>query len=244
MNNISLTLQFDGSHFHGWQIQKNAMSVCEVLTNAVYAVTGEYCNIVGCSRTDAGVHAVKYVCSFKSGTTVPPDKLHLALNTKLPPSIRVLSSAIADDDFHARFSAKSKTYLYKVNNSSILSPFHNNYYCHFPQPTDFAKIEQAAAHFVGTHDFSAFMAAGSSQKTTVRTVNYLKVRKDCNNLEFEINATAYLYNMVRIIAGTLLYVGYGKIDPSDIPRIIEGKDRKNAGITAVPDGLYLAAVEY
>lgn len=244
MQNIALTLTYDGSFYHGWQIQNNAHTVCGEVSRAVSEALGENVEITGCSRTDAGVHALNYVCNFKSETSVPPDKIMYAVNTKLHSSVRVMKSEAVPTDFSARFSAKSKTYIYKTYTSKVENPFLINYSYHFPYEINIEKIRNASKYFCGEHDFSAFMSAGGSQKTTVRTVNSLLVRETENGAEFEINANAYLYNMVRIISGTLLYVGCGKLEPSDIPEIILKKDRKNAGITAGPQGLYLSKIYY
>ena len=241
---MALTIQFDGSNYHGWQWQDNALSVQQVLSNAIYKITGEVPNIIGCSRTDSGVHALEYVCNFFSNTTVPEDKLHLALNTKLPRDIRAIGCEVVDDKFQARYSAKSKTYIYKAYTTKIANPFLTNYAYHFPIEIDFDNIIRATKFFIGEHDFSTFMATGGSQKTTVREIYSLNATMVNSNIEFEITANAYLYNMVRIISGTLLYVGCGKIKPDDIPEIILSKNRKMAGITAGAEGLYLKKVEY
>lgn len=239
-----LTIQFDGSNYHGWQWQDNALSVQQVLSNAIQKITGEVPNIIGCSRTDSGVHALEYVCNFFSDTTVPIDKLHLALNTKLPSDIRATGCIVVDDKFQARYSAKSKTYIYKAYNAKIANPFLTNYAYHSPFKIDFDNIIKATKFFVGEHDFTTFMATGGSQKTTVREIFSLSATNVNSNIEFEITANAYLYNMVRIISGTLLYVGCGKIKPDDIPEIILSKNRNKAGITAGAEGLYLKKVEY
>jgi len=239
-----LTIQFDGSNYHGWQWQINALSVQEVLSIAIQKITGEVPNIIGCSRTDSGVHALEYVCNFFSNTTVPINKLHLALNTKLPSDIRAVNCEVADDNFQARYSAKSKTYIYKAYTTKIANPFLTNYAYHFPLEINFDNIIKATKFFVGEHDFSSFMASGGSQKTTAREILSLNTTKLNNNIEFEITANAYLYNMVRIISGTLLHVGCGKIKADDIPEIILSKNRNKAGITAGAEGLYLKKVAY
>ena len=244
LQNIALTIQFDGSNYHGWQWQDNALSVQQVLSNAIFKITGEVPNIIGCSRTDSGVHALEFVCNFFSNTTVPMDKLHLALNTKLPRDIRAVNCTVTDDTFHARYSAKNKTYIYKAYNTRIANPFLTRYAYHFPFEIDFDNILRATSFFVGEYDFSTFMATGGSQKTTVREVYSLSATKKNNNIEFEITANAYLYNMVRIISGTLLYVGCGRIKPDDIPEIVLSKNRNMAGITAGAEGLYLKKVDY
>lgn len=242
--NYVLNLSYDGTAYHGWQKQNNAVAVSDVLEQAIEKIFKHKADVVGCSRTDAGVHAINYVCNFKSNLIIPTDKLPLAINTKLPGDIRVKSATEAEDDFNSRFSAHSKTYIYKTCCSKILNPFLRNYAYHFPYDINMQKIQRAVKHFEGTHDFAGFMTQGSSQKTTVRTVNYLIARKNDDIIEFEINANAYLYNMVRIIAGTLLYVGTGRIEADNIPDIIKSCDRRLAGITAEPQGLYLKEILY
>lgn len=242
--NYKLNLSYDGTAYHGWQKQNNAVAVCDVLEQAIEKVFKHKAEVTGCSRTDAGVHAINYICNFKSDLSIPLDKLPLAINTKLPGDIRVKSAEGADEDFNSRFSAHSKTYIYKTCCSKILNPFLRNYTYHFPYDVDLKKIQKATKHFEGTHDFAGFMTQGSNQNTTVRTVNFLKARSYDEIIEFEINANAYLYNMVRIISGTLLYVGIGRIDADDIPDIIKSCDRRRAGITAEPQGLYLKEILY
>ena len=184
------------------------------------------------------------MCNYFCEKTLPEDKIPIALNTKLPYDIRVKSARYENDSFSARFSAHSKTYVYRTCCKDILSPFLYNYVYHFPYNVDVEKMKFASEYFIGTHDFSGFMTQGSSQKTTIRTVNSLAVYENDGIIEFEINANAYLYNMVRIISGTLLYVGTGKIDHKEIPDIIKSCDRRRAGITAKPQGLYLKEVIY
>ena len=175
---------------------------------------------------------------------IPADNVPLALNTMLPNDIRVIKAEYVDDSFNSRFSAHSKTYMYRAYCGKIISPFYRNYAYHFPYDVDVDKIKESLPHFEGTHDFAGFMTQGSSQKTTIRTVNFLRAKKDNDLLTFEINADAYLYNMVRIISGTLLYVGIGRISPFEIPDIIQSLDRKRAGITAGAQGLFLKEVLY
>ena len=242
--NCKLNVSYDGTAYHGWQRQNNAITVCEVVENSIEKIFKQRSEVIGCSRTDAGVHAMDYVCNFHCDFEIPAEKLPLALNTKLPPDVRVTKAEYVSEDFHSRFSVHSKTYLYKTCCSEILNPFLRNYAYHFPYSVDIEKIKSATDHFVGTHDFAGFMAQGSSQKTTVRTVNFLHAERQGDILSFEINADAYLYNMVRIISGTLLYVGIGKILPDEIPEIIKSCDRTRAGITADPQGLYLKAILY
>ncbi len=242
--NIRLRISYDGSSYHGWQRQDNALTIQQLIEEAIFKITGNMPSVCGCSRTDAGVHAASYYCNFYSDTQIPCEKLPIALNTALPRDVRVESACYVEEDFHSRFSAKNKTYRYYIRNSRVAGAFSGRYSHLVPVELDVSKMQQAAKAIVGEHDFTAFMATGSQQKTTVRTVNSLTVEKTDNMICIEINANAYLYNMVRIIAGTLIYVGIGKLQPRDIPEIIESRDRTRAGITAPAKGLFLYQVNY
>lgn len=244
MRNIKLLLRFDGRSYHGWQIQPNAKTVQELVSDAVSEITKEEIKVLGCSRTDAKVHANYYVSSFKTTSTVPADRLPFALNSLLPDDIVCFKAEEADDDFHAITSTKSKTYMYKIHNARINDPFLKDRVWHYPKALDFEKMVEASKYFVGTHDFLAFAAAGFTAKTTVRTIFDIDVFKEDDIINIKITGDGFLYNMVRIIAGTLVWVGNGKIEPLKIPEIIESKKRENAGITAPPEGLYLWGVEY
>lgn len=244
MRNIKLELRFDGENYHGWQIQPNAVTIQEKVSAAVSKITKENIKVFGCSRTDAGVHANYYVSSFKTYSSIPIERIPYAINSLLPDDIVCIGAEAADEDFHAITSAKSKTYLYKIENSHIRDPFLAGHVWHYPSALDFSKMCEASKHFIGTHDFLGFAAAGFSAKTTVRTIYDLKLSKDGNIINIEITGDGFLYNMVRIITGTLVWAGIGKIKPEDIPKIIESKKREKAGITAPPYGLYLWRVEY
>ena len=244
MRNIKILLQFDGSNYHGWQIQPNAVTVQEEVSRAVSQITKEDIKVFGCSRTDAKVHAKFYVGSFKTSSTVPANRLPFALNSLLPDDISCIGAEEADEDFHAITSAKRKTYIYKIDNSPIRNAFLKNYAWHYPGKLDFEKMREASKYFLGTHDFLAFAAAGFTAKTTERTIFDLTLEKEDNIITVKITGDGFLYNMVRIISGTLVWVGLGKIKPEEISDIIKSKKRENAGITAPPEGLYLWGVEY
>ncbi len=239
-----LTLCYDGTAYHGWQRQKNALAVQEVLEDALARLFKHDVTVAGCSRTDAGVHAKEYVCSFDYPMSVPAEKLPYALNTIIPDDISVIGCEKTSDDFHARFSCKGKEYIYLIDNSTHINPFLRNYACHFPYKLDFEKMLDAASFMHGKRDYSAFCASGATVKDFVRNLEYVKLSKEGNVITLRTKADGYLYNMVRIIAGTLLYVGVGKIESSDITDIIDSKDRRAAGITAPPQGLYLNHVYY
>ena len=242
MTNFKLTLSYDGTNYHGWQIQPNAVTIQELLQNALKKITNEDIKITGSSRTDAGVHARIYVCNFMSDTSISPEKIPHALNSCLPDDVRVSKCEIVPDDFNARFSTKEKTYLYRINISKVPDVFNIKYSWHVTYDLDFDKMCAEAKKLIGTHDFASFMASGSDVVSTERTVTDLKLLRDGDFINMYITADGYLYNMVRIIAGTLIYVGIGKID--DVAEVIGAKDRTKAGKTAPPQGLFLYDIEY
>lgn len=239
-----LTLCYDGTAYHGWQRQKNALAVQEVLENALSSLFKADVTVAGCSRTDAGVHAKEYVCSFDFPMSIPPDKLPYAVNAVIPDDISVIRCEKAADDFHARFSCKGKEYIYLIDNSPHKNPFLRNYACHYPYKLNFEKMLKAAEAMHGKRDYSAFCAAGATVKDFVRNLEYVRLLKSENLITIKTSADGYLYNMVRIIAGTLLSVGVGKTEPGDIDGIIGSRDRRRAGLTAPPEGLYLNRVYY
>jgi len=245
MRNLLFKISFDGSGFHGWQIQNDLRTVQGELKNAFKELTGEDVVINGCSRTDAGVHAKEYCFNVKTESTIPYDSFPVALATKLTPEILVVSCEEVDLDFNAQFNTESKEYEYIFLNSKNLSPFLYKRVCHYKyRELDENLLNEVAQYFVGEHDFSAFCAAGATVQSKVRTIYSASVRRENDLVIFRVRGNGFLYNMVRIMAGTLLYVAEGKIDAEDIPAIIEAGDRKKAGITAIPDGLYLNKVFY
>lgn len=244
MRNLLLTISFLGTAYHGWQIQKNAVTVQQRLQEALKAVLGKQPEIKGCSRTDTGVHAERFCVSVKTESRIPCDRLPVALNVNLPKDIAVVSCIEVPDDFHARYSAKGKRYVYKILNTPLRNPFYEDLALHFPQPIDEKKLNEACHAYIGTHDFAAFCSSGSSVTDTVRTVFDAKVWREDDIVIFSVSADGFLYNMVRIMAGTLLAVAEGKISEESIPEIINSKKRSYAGITAPPCGLYLKEVFY
>lgn len=248
MKNIAVKIMYDGGSYHGWQYQPNGITVQERMEEVLSLLTGERVAVCGCSRTDAGVHALEYVFNFKSDTPIPVDRLPYAINTHLcNDDIAAVAAKYVDDSFSARFSSNGKRYIYKIWNSSIQNPFTAKYSWHVPYKLNIEEMKTAAKEFCGTHDFSAFMAAGGSQKTTVRTIRDCKVeasREWNEQLEIEVEADAFLYNMVRIIAGTLVEVGTGRKSAEEIRKIIDDCDRRGAGMTAPPEGLFLKRVLY
>ncbi len=244
MHNIKLTLQYDGTAYHGWQTQENAVTVQATVENAIKKLTGVRPQLVGCGRTDAGVHAKKYICNFKSETEIPCDKLPYALNSQLPDDIVCTHAEYAEPDFDSRKSAKGKTYTYLIANSKYRNVFYTTRAWHYRYKLDINEMRKAAESFLGTHDFIGFAASGFTVKTTVRTVTDIKIESDDDIISISVTGNGFLYNMVRIIAGTLVFAGNGKINPDDMPDIIASKERKRAGITAPACGLYLTEVFY
>ena len=250
---IFLNISYVGSAYCGYQVQKNGVSVQQRLNEAAKALFGFECDVVGCSRTDKGVHANMFcACVSERGckninSTIPEAAIPIAFNSYLPGDISVRSAKYVDDGFHPRYDVKYKEYVYKIYNASISDPFLSGRVWHYPRRISddaLVKMDQAAKNFVGRHDFSAFMASGSGVSDTVRNVMSARVEKHGDVIEFTVCADGFLYNMVRIMTGTLVAVAEGKITPEQISDIIESRERSRAGTTAPPDGLYLNRVEY
>ncbi|MCD7872942.1 MAG: tRNA pseudouridine(38-40) synthase TruA, partial [Clostridiales bacterium] len=239
MRNLLVVLGYDGSSYHGWQIQKNALTVQEIFQNAVKKVFHADIDIKGCSRTDSGVHAVKYCVSFKTDNKIKCENVVLALNTYLPKNISVFDCREMPCDFHARYSVKSKRYIYKIYNGRIRNPFYEKYAYHYKFPIDAEYLNRESKAFVGTYDFSAFCSSRSQVENTVRTVEDFSVTRKGDFVYFSVCADGFLYNMVRIMVGTLLFINEGKIESGALKQIIMAAKRKNAGKTAPPQGLYL-----
>lgn len=248
MKNIAMRLMYDGSNYHGWQYQNNAVTVQETIEEALKKLLGKETKVTGCSRTDAGVHALDYVMNFHTDTRIPTEKLPYALNYYLNDDITVTEAYEAAEDFNARFSSAGKRYVYKIWNKRIRNPFYSGYSWYVPYNLDFEAMQQAAVMFEGKHDFSSFMAAGGSQKTTVRTIRCCEVKRESDEADglitVTVEADAFLYNMVRIIVGTLAEVGFGRIKPCEIEDIIKSCNRSMSGLTAPPEGLFLKKVFY
>lgn len=245
VRNLRLDLRYDGKELHGWQIQQNAVTVQELLQNSLSKIIGSNYEIKGCSRTDTGVHANMYVVSLKTQHKIEPVRLKAALNRFLPVSIAVTGCKEAEPGFHARYSCKRKQYIYKILNREVRDPFLDGYALHYRYPLDLKLLSEAAQHFIGAHDFSSFCTIDRRKEGNLtRTVFESGFEKDGDMVTFTIEADGFLYNMVRIIVGTLLRVAQGKLSPLDIERIIEAKDRREAGPTAPACGLYLNKVIY
>ncbi len=244
MKNIKLTIEYDGSNYFGWQKQNNKETVQETIERAILAVTGEKINLTGSSRTDTGVHAKGMVANFKTNTSIPPNKIKFALNNKLPGDIVIINSEEVSEDFHSRYNSKGKTYCYTIINRKDRLALGRNYAYQFKWDLDIERMKSACKYFLGEHDFCAFMSSGSSVKTTVRTINELYIENNKDEIKIFISANGFLYNMVRIIVGTLIMVGIGKISDKDITDIIESKDRTKAGACVPANGLTLEKVYY
>lgn len=242
--NIRMTLEYDGTGYAGWQQQDNAVAVQQRVEEAVAAVTGERAGVVASGRTDAGVHALGQVCHFHTGCAIPPERIALALNTHLPPDIRVTESRLVPEAFHARYDARGKHYRYTLFVRPIAPALERGRVWHIPIPLDAAAMARSAEHFLGEYDFSAFMDAGSPVKSAVRTLARADVAARGNYITIDFEGTGFLYRMVRIMAGTLVEVGQGKRDADSIPELLRDGDRGRAGITAPAHGLCLVRVYY
>ena len=241
-------IKYLGTAFHGFQVQPGLRTVQGELNEALKLATGSECKITGCSRTDAGVHANEFCITVENElATIPPEKLPIAVSRFLPCDLSLFWAKECDNDFHPRYDAVGKEYVYKIKNQKIYDPFlFGRAWFLAREITDVGleRMRLAAEKIVGNKDFSAFMAEGSDATDTVRDVSYLKIDKVGDDITFSIFADGFLYNMVRIIVGTLVEVAFGRFEPSDIAKIIESRDRKNAGMTAPAEGLYLNRVDY
>ena len=244
MRNLRLILAFDGTAYHGWQIQANAVTVQSTLLECASRVTGGRPNIIGCSRTDAGVHARAFCCNFKTESAIPCDRLVAALNSYLPDDICVKSCVEVLPDFHARYSCVSKEYVYRILNSAIPDPFDYKYTLRCRYPIDENRLALMARAFEGRHDFAAFRAAGSPGGGTVRTVHSFRVERLGDEVRFTVEADGFLYNMVRIMAGTLLESSRPDSVLLPIEEIILSKNRALAGSTLPARGLCLVKANY
>ncbi len=241
---IKITVEYDGTEYCGWQVQPNGVTVQQRLNEAVEALTDEKTSVVGSGRTDSGVHAAGQVAHFDTNSTIPPQRFAAALNSVLPADIRVLSSCEAEEGFHARFCAKKKTYSYKMYIAETVRPLWDRYACLLAYPVDVAAMSSAAKLFVGEHDFRSFMTSGSSVQDTVRTVYSASVTTDGDFITFTVCGSGFLYNMVRIMAGTLVEVGAGRMSEADVVSALENGQRTLSGKTMPPHGLTLVSVEY
>ena len=244
MRNILLKLKYLGTAYHGWQVQDNAHSVQEELQDAVEKILGSREAVTGCSRTDSGVHANMYCCTLRTESDIDCYKLQGALNAKLPKDISVFGCEDVSADFHPRYSCKAKQYVYRIYNASARDPFFENRALHYRPVIDEVLLDNQAQDYIGTHDFTSFCSTKSDIEDNTRTVYDAHVTRDGDVVTFTVTADGFLYNMVRIMVGTLLFISEGKRETDSIPAIIEARDRNAAGATAPPHGLYLNRVYY
>ena len=228
MRNIALKIRYDGSRYHGWQVQKTEISVCQTVQEALSKICGHAVKVTGCGRTDAGVHALNYCANFRTDCRIPIDRFALAV----------------PDEFNAISSCIKKEYIYKIYNSNIRDPFLEKRACFYPSSLDIELMKRAATAFEGTHDFAAVRSLGTETKTTVRTVYWCRAEKEGDLITVSVCADGFLYNMCRAMVGTMVYASYGKILPEDIPHLLEIGDRRLTGPTMPPQGLYLKRVWY
>lgn len=244
MRNIKLTIEYNGKGFNGWQKQPNKLNIQGEIEKAIEEITGEEIDLIASGRTDAGVHSLGQTANFKTNSTISIEKFPLAINSKLKKSILIKSAEEVDERFHSRYSVKCKKYRYTINNSTMGTALYREMEYHFPINLDVEKMQKACKYFEGEHDFSGFKASGTSKNNNVRTIYKSKVFKEGDRIYIELTGNGFLYNMVRIIAGTLIDVGLNKILLEEVPEIIKSKDRKRAGKTLSAHGLCLVEVTY
>ena len=241
---ILLTVSYDGTAYCGWQYQDNGPSIQNELEQALQKALGAFTRVTGASRTDAGVHALGQRAHFDTVSAIPPDKYPFVLNRFLPPDIRVTAGMRVPNDFHARFDAVGKLYTYRIHNAPHPSALYRNLTAHVPVHLNEEKMRVSARQLLGRHDFAAFAASGGQAKTTVREIDRAEVERQGDEITLRVHGNGFLYNMVRIIAGALIYVGQGKLEEDCITRAIESGSRLDLGITAPACGLELTKVEY
>lgn len=244
MKRVKLIVSYDGTNYCGWQIQTNGITIEEVLNKTISELTGEKIAVIGASRTDSGVHALGNVAVFDTESRIPAEKFSFALNQRLPADIRIQDSCEVEPDWHPRYCDTRKTYEYKILNRRFAIPTERLYSHFFYYPLDLEKMQQAADYLVGEHDFKSFCTPRTQVDSTVRTIYYLNVAKEGDMITIRINGNGFLYNMVRIIVGTLLKVGTGLYPPEHVKEILEAKDRQKAGPKAEACGLTLVEIEY
>ncbi len=244
MERLLLTLRYDGCAYHGWQVQPNGVTVQQTLQDAIERVTGVRAGVIGCSRTDAGVHADKFCCTFDTDCGLRGERMVNALNFHLPRDMAVYDCRAVAPDFHPRYDALGKQYRYYIWNERARHPVWARYALHEGRPMDVDALRDAAAAFCGTHDYKAFCAAGSDVVGTVRTVKECTVQREGGLVTVTVAADGFLYNMVRILVGTLLDMAFGRIPPGAMPEILDSCERERAGHTAPPHGLWLTDVYY
>lgn len=244
MKRVRLIISYDGTNYCGWQVQINGITVEEIINRELSNLLGEEITVIGASRTDSGVHAIGNVAVFDTETKIPAEKISFALNQRLPDDIRIQRSEEVSADFHPRYCDSTKTYEYKILNRKFPDPLNRLYTYFVYMPLDVKKMKIAAEYLVGEHDFASFCSAGSQVKTTTRIIYALDITKERDMINIRISGNGFLYNMVRIIVGTLLKVGLGVYPPEHVKEILEAKDRYQAGPKAPARGLTLVGIEY
>ena len=244
MKRVMLTIAYDGTNYCGWQTQKNGLAVEEVINNTLSEMLGEDICVIGASRTDAGVHAMGNVAVFDTDSRIPADKFSYALNQRLPDDIVIQSSCQVDDGFHPRHCNSTKTYEYKILNRRFPMPTERLYSHFLYYNLNIKKMQDAADYLVGTHDFKSFCSVNTQVKDTIRTIFSINVEKSDETVKIRVSGNGFLYNMVRIISGTLIQAGTGQINPEDVKTMLEAKDRNAAGPTAPARGLTLVGIKY
>ena len=244
MRNIKLIIEYDGKKFGGWQKQPTKLNIQGEIEQAIKEITGEDVELIASGRTDSGVHSLGQVANFKTNSNIEIEKVAIAINSKLKKSIVIKKAEEVLEDFHARYSCKGKKYRYIINNSQQGTAIYRDLECHIPQKLDVEKMRKAIKYFEGEHDFKGFKASGTSSKNTIRTIYKAEIKQEGERIIIELTGSGFMYNMVRIIAGTIVDVGLGRINPEEIPRIINLKDRNKAGKTLPAHGLYLVEVYY
>ena len=241
---VKLTVAYDGTNYCGWQIQPNGVTIEQKLNEAASALFGETIKVTGASRTDAGVHSLGNVCIFDVNTRMPAEKISYALNQRLPDDIVVIDSAEVPEEFHPRFSKSRKTYEYRILNRRFPDPTRrlDTYFFHYP--LDVEKMKEATSYLIGRHDFASFCGSGAQVKTTIRTITSMDVWRDGDMVTIRVSGTGFLYNMVRIISGTLIEIGNGQYPPERMDKILKACDRAAAGPTAPAQGLTLMGIEF
>lgn len=245
MRNLKMIIQYDGSRYRGWQKQKDLeLTIQSKIENVLSKMTGEEVQVVGCGRTDSGVHAENYIANFHTHSIMSIEAMLDYLYEYLPEDIVVKSMKDTSERFHARYNVKSKTYVYRINNNSFRDVFNRRYVYHLNEKLNLDDMIKASEVLIGTHDFQSFTSLKSNTKPTVRTINYINITENNGMIEIEVNGNSFLLNMVRIITGTLLEVGKGNLKPLDVEKILNEKKRSEAGPIAPAKGLCLKIVNY
>ena len=245
MNNYKLTIQYDGGRYKGWQRLGNSENTIQgKIENVLTELAGENIEIIGCSRTDAGVHALAQIANFKIGGNLTESEIMNYLNRYLPQDISIVEVILVPERFHARYNAKDKTYLYKIWNEQYTNPFMRKYSMHVEEKLNIARMKRACQYFIGKHDFTAFSNAKSKKKSMVREIYSIDIEENAGFIEIRVRGNGFLYNMVRKIVGTLIEVGLDEIDAEHIPSILDSKERIQTGRMAYAEGLYLEKVDF